>query len=54
MKRLLLLIFALLLSASLFGCAGSGNGLQQETPQQTGENDEKVIAKLVEDFGEKL
>lgn len=55
MKRLLLIAFVLLLSISLFGCASAANDVQNKAPvQQTSENDEKTIEKLVEDFGKKL
>lgn len=61
MKKALLIIFALLLSVSLFDCTSSGNGAPPgkegqgiEEPQQTEESDKEAVANLVEGFGSKL
>ena len=55
MKKVLVFIIILLLSASLFGCTNERNKTQaKEQPQQTDEINKKAVTSLVEDFGKKL
>lgn len=55
MRKILLFVLILLLSASLFGCMNGRNEAQvKEEPQQTDEIDQKAVASSVESFGKKL
>ena len=60
MKKVLLIVFVLILSISLFGCTGTGPVVRpdadsgQQDQQQTGKSDEEEIRKIVESFGSKL
>ena len=55
MKKVLLFVIILLLSASLFSCTNERNKTQvKEAPQQTDEINKKAVTSLVENFGKKL
>lgn len=55
MKKALILILALILSLSLFGCTSGDNINQQpEEQQQTDTKSEAAVTELVQDFGKKL
>ncbi len=55
MKKVLLVILVILLSASMYGCISSGAEAQSGKEEQKNDGfDEKAAANLVEGFGSKL
>jgi len=60
MKKISLLALLILLSISLFGCTGGGNVTPpnteppQNNQQPSNESNEKIVARLVQDFGSQL